>query len=206
MSKAIFSLFCVAALFNSGLVSGNVLSLDKVKLTEYCTKWTEGAGDAVGNLGTFLGDLSKKGIGELEALTGPGADDGSVGDQVLGFLGDGFKALLGAAGKFGDDQVSKVCAKVGLKKEANPNSGQANSGNGGQANSGNSGQANSGNGGQANSGNSGQTNSGNGGQANSGNGQVNRAGLPGSQTETGNGGNTVQIPTIFFLILAIFNQ
>ena len=53
-----------------GLVSGNVLGLDKAKLTEYCTKWTEGAGDIVDSLGTFLGGLSKKGIDELNALSG----------------------------------------------------------------------------------------------------------------------------------------
>merc|ERR1712086_691219 len=117
MSKAIFSLFCVAALFNSGLVSGNALGLDKAKLTEYCTKWTEGAGDAVGNLGTFLGDLSEKGIGELNALTG--ADDGSIGDQVADFFGTVLKKGLDALGNLGDSQVSQVCGKVGLKK--NPN-------------------------------------------------------------------------------------
>ena len=53
-----------------GLVSGNALGLDKAKLREYCTKWTEGAGNAVGTLGTFLGGLSEKGIGELNALSG----------------------------------------------------------------------------------------------------------------------------------------
>ena len=53
-----------------GLVSGNALGLDKAKLTDYCTKWTKGAGDAVGTLGTFLGGLSEKGMDELNALSG----------------------------------------------------------------------------------------------------------------------------------------
>ena len=55
-----------------GLVSGNTLGLDfdKAKLTDYCTKWTKGAGDAVGTLGTFLGGLSEKGMDELNALSG----------------------------------------------------------------------------------------------------------------------------------------
>merc|ERR1712086_1184680 len=179
MSKAIFSLFCVAALFNSGLVSGNALGLDKAKLTEYCTKWTEGAGDAAGNLGTFLGDLTEKGIGELNKLSG--ADDGSVGDQIADFFGTVLKKGLEAVGDLGDSQLSKVCAKVGLgdKKNPTPNPDPNPNPNPNPNPTPN---------------------------PNSDNGQVNHAGLPGSQTGTGNGGNTVQIPTIFFLILAIFNH
>jgi len=196
MSKAIFSLFCVAALFNSGLVSGNALGLDKTKLTEYCTKWTEGAGDAVDSLGTFLGGLSKQGADELNKLSG--ADEGSVGDQALDFLGDALKTVVDTAGKLGDTQISSVCAKVGLKKEAitNNNNGGGNNNNEGGNN--NNGGGNNNNGG-------GNNNNGGGNNNNGGQNQTNQAQIGGGNT---NGGNTVQISILgmFILVLAIFNH
>ena len=63
MSKAIFSLFCIAALFNSGMVSG--YELDQAKLTELCNKAADKAGDGVNALGTYVQGLTKQGQEQL---------------------------------------------------------------------------------------------------------------------------------------------
>ena len=49
------------------------------------------------------------------------ADDGSTGEQIADFFGTVVEGALGALGNLGDSQLSQVCAKVGLKKKANPN-------------------------------------------------------------------------------------
>jgi len=127
MSKAIFSLFCIAALFNSGLVSG--YELDKAKLTELCNKAADKAGDGVNALGTYVQGLTKQGQEQLNKYFQ--AEEGSTEDKILDFAGDLLGKLAGAGAKMGDAEVNKLCGKVGLEND--PNSQQTNT-NGGANN------------------------------------------------------------------------
>jgi len=180
MSKAIFSLFCIAALFNSGLVSG--YELDKAKLTELCNKAADKAGDGVNALGTYVQGLTKQGQEQLNKYFQ--AEEGSTEDKILDFAGDLLGKLAGAGAKMGDAEVNKLCGKVGL--ETDPNNQQTNN-NGGANNNQNKNQN------QDQSQNQQQT-------------QTNNQ--PETDGENTNGGNTVQISTLgmFFLALAIFNH
>merc|ERR1712008_557608 len=147
-----------------------------------------GSGDAVKGIADKGGNLANKAI---EGFA-DGLDPNSLEAQGIGLAGDAVNAIVGGLGGLAGSAIN------GAESAANQSKKLANAGvdagttaiqRGTQAIKGNQGgQANSGNqGGQANSCNQG-------GQANSGNSQQS------------NGGNTVQIPTIFFLILAIFNH
>merc|ERR1711935_1324077 len=174
MAKAIFSLFCVAALFNSGLVSANVF--DKDKLTSLCNKATGAGGEAVNALGDYVKSLTTQG---KEALNKHfQVEEGTLEDTILDIAGSVLGTLTKVGAKLGAAEVTKLCPKVGLKNDTIPNNN-----NGGTNN--NNGGTNNNNGGGSNNGgannNKGGANNNNGG-ANNNNGGVNT-----------NGGNTVQI-------------
>merc|ERR1712008_288507 len=148
------SLFCVATLFSSGLVSAQ----------------PAGAGDAVKGMGDKGGNLANKAI---EGFA-DGLDPNSLEAQGTGLAGDAVNAIVGGLGGLAGSAINgaESAANQGKKlANAGVDAGTAAIQRGTQAIKGNQG-------GQANSGNSQQS----------------------------NGGNTIQIPTIFFLILAIFNH
>jgi len=203
MAKAIFSLFCVAALFNSGLVSANVF--DKDKLTSLCNKATGAGGEAVNALGDYVKSLTTQG---KEALNKHfQVEEGTLEDTVLDVVGGVLDSITGVGTKLGAAEITKLCGKVGLKNDTIPNNnnGGTNNNNGGTNNnngggSNNGGANNNKGGGSSNGGannNNGGANNNNGG-ANNNNGGVNT-----------NGGNTVQISILgmfIILVLAIFNH
>merc|ERR1712008_299116 len=142
-----------------------------------------GSGDAVKRIADKGGNLANKAI---EGFA-DGLDPNSLEAQGIGLAGDAVNAIVGGLGGLAGSAINgaESAANQGKKlADAGVDAGTAAIQRGTQAikDSDNPGQ-----GGQANSGNQG-------GQANSGNSQQS------------NGGNTVQIPTIFFLILAIFNH
>jgi len=199
MAKAIFSLFCVAALFNSGLVSANVF--DKDKLTSLCNKATEGAGGAVNALGDYVKSLTEQG---KEALNKHfQVEEGSLEDTLLDIAGDIMGTLTKVGSKMSAAEITKLCPKNDTIPNnnnggTNNNNGGTNNNNGGGSNNG--GANNNKGGGSSNGGannNNGGANNNNGG-ANNNNGGVNT-----------NGGNTVQISILgmfIILVLAIFNH
>jgi len=160
MSKAILSLFCVAALYSSGLVfamPGNT-------------------GEAVEKGIQKAGNLLDTGLDEAGKALGIEAN--STGGQIFDII----KTGVGAAIDFGADAAGKAVngasnvkdlASSGIKLATSAANNKANELN--------------------NSGNRQQQNQ----------QQIAQAKFGGNQ---GNGGNTIQIPTIFFLILAIFNH
>jgi len=158
MSKAILSLFCVAALFSSGLVLAK-----------------PGTGDAVKGIGDKAGDLTNKAI---EGLA-DGYDPNSLEAKGIGLAGDAANAVVDLLGGLAGKAIN------GAESAADKTKDLANAGYDGVT-------------AVVKKGTEVINNSGNqGGQANSGNSQ---------QQQQSNGGNTIQIPTIFFLILAIFNH
>jgi len=181
MAKAIFSLFCVAALFSSGLVS----AFDENKLSALCKQVTDKAGDGV----TALGDYVK-------TLTGPGKDAFDkyfeVGEgNAESFADTLLQGLTGAGAKLGDAEIDKLCGKVGLGESENtPNN--------------NNGGGNNNNGGGNNNNGGGNNNNGGGNNNDEGENNINSA----VYGDT-NGGNTVQVSILgmfIILVLAIFNH
>merc|ERR1712008_614946 len=157
--------------------------MSKAMLSLFCvaTLFSSGlvAAQPAGSGDAVKGIADKGGNLANKAIEGfaDGLDPNSLEAQGIGLAGGAINGAESAANQ------SKKLANAGVDAgtAAIQRGTQAIKGNqGGQANSGNQG-------GQANSCNQG-------GQANSGNSQQS------------NGGNTIQIPTIFFLILAIFNH
>merc|ERR1711935_1067370 len=132
MAKAIFSLFCVAALFNSGMVSANVF--DKDKLTGLCNKATGEGGEAVNALGDYVKSLTTQG---KEALNKHfQVEEGTLEDTVLDVVGGILGTLTKVGTKLGATEITKLCGKVGLKNDTIPNNnnGGTNNNNGGANN------------------------------------------------------------------------
>jgi len=162
MSKAILSLFCVAALYSSGLVLAKPQS-----------------GNAVKNVADKGGDLASNAIKGLAA----GYANDSIEAQAINLGGEAVNAIVDTLGGLaggainGAESTAKKtkelagagydAAKAGINKVTDK-----------------------------------IENSGKGGQQQQQGGQQQQQG---GQHQS-NGGNTIQIPTIFFLILAIFNH